>query len=333
MSELRQDRTTGDWVIVAPERGRRPQAGKPNVRRKLRPRFDPDCPFCPGNEARLPGVIAETAADGAPGWRVRIVPNKYPAVRLDAPAPAGGDRQYVQPGKGTHQVIIESPWHDAELATMSADEATAVVGAYRERSRLLLAQDGVQAVILFCNRGRDAGASLLHPHAQIVALAVVPPKVAAMDDWARRYTQEHGRCALCDALDAEHKDGARIVDENDGFVVLVPFAAQHPCELWIVPKDHQASFAALADGALGDFAALLARALRRLKTALADPPYNLVIDSAPRDQIAAPHWHWRLRLVPDLVTWGGFELGSGLPINPSSPEEDARLLRAADSGP
>jgi UDPglucose--hexose-1-phosphate uridylyltransferase len=332
MSELRQDRTTGAWVIVAPQRGARPHARLPGERAQQRPRFDPACPFCPGNEAQLPGIVAETPAQDPPGWRLRVVPNKFPAVQLQPPPVAGGEHQ-ARPGHGVHEVIIESPWHDAKPATMSASELTAVVSAYRARSRALREQDGIEAVILFRNYGQRAGASLMHPHTQIIALDFVPPKLAALGDWAERYHREHGACAMCEEIAIERKNGTRVVDENDAFVALVPFAAEHPFELWLVPKQHQASFTALADDALGGFAALLGRALRRLRAALDDPPYNFVVDSAPKGEGATPHLHWRLRLVPDVATWGGFELGAGLPINPSSPEDDARLLRAAPPGP
>jgi UDPglucose--hexose-1-phosphate uridylyltransferase len=330
MSELRQDRTTGGWVIVAPQRGRRPQIHMPGEIAPKRVRFDPACPFCPGNEAQLPGIVAEAAAHGVPGWRLRVVPNKFPAVLSKPPPVAGADHQ-ARTARGVHEVIIESPWHDAELAAMSADELNAVVGVYRGRSRILLEQDGIAAAILFRNHGRQAGASLAHPHAQIIALDIVPPKIAAAVEWGKRYHSEHGRCAQCEELAVESKSGERIVDENDAFVALAPYAAEHPFELWLAPKRHQASFTELADAALGDFAALLGRTLRRLRAALNDPPYNFVVDSAPKGELAAPYWHWRLRIVPDIATWGGFELGAGLPINQSRPEDDARLLRAAQA--
>jgi UDPglucose--hexose-1-phosphate uridylyltransferase len=334
MSELRQDRTTGAWVIVAPQRGRRPQMRAPGVRSEPRPRFDAKCPFCPGHEAQLPGIIAETPARDAPGWIVRVVPNKFPAVQAEpaAQAPACGGHQ-ARSGHGAHEVIIENPWHDAEPATLSAVELNAAVEAYRARSRALLDQDGIAAVILFRNYGSRAGASLAHPHAQIIALDFVPPKLAAIDDWARRYTAEHGRCAMCAELEVERESGTRIVDENDKFVALVPFAAECPFELWIVPKQHEASFGALADKALPAFSDLLGRSLRLLQAALDDPPYNFIVDTAPKAERAASHWHWKLRIVPDVAIWGGFELGAGLPINPSSPEDDARLLRAPPPGP
>jgi UDPglucose--hexose-1-phosphate uridylyltransferase len=334
MSELRQDRTTGGWVIIAPKRGGRPQMHEAGARARQRPRFDPACPFCPGNEAQLPGIVAELPARGVPGWRARVVPNKFPAVQLEqtpAALACGGHR--ARPGRGRHEVIIESPWHDAELATMDAEQLNAAVGVYRDRSRALLGEDDIAAAVLFGNCGISAGASLAHPHAQIIALDFVPPKIAAMNDWAKRYYAEHGRCALCDELADECKSGQRLVEENDAFAVLVPFAAEHPFEMWVVPKRHQPAFDALTDDALPLFAALFGRSLRRLRATLGEPAYNFVVDTAPKSASTAPHWHWRLRIVPDIATWGGFELGAGLPINPSSPEDDARLLRAAAAGP
>jgi UDPglucose--hexose-1-phosphate uridylyltransferase len=328
MSEFRQDRTSGHWVIVAPQRSRRPQMHRPKEEARKRPRFDPTCPFCPGNEAELPGIITETAADDAPGWRVRIVPNKFPAVLADPPPIVFTDHR-ARPGDGAHEVIIESPWHDADPGTMPVSDLAALVGVYRERSRVLLGRDDIEAAVLFRNYGRPAGASLAHAHAQIIALPMVPARVAGIGEWAKRYHREHGRCPMCEELAIERKTAERIIDENETFTALVPFAAEHPCEVWVVPKRHQASFTALSDEDLPAVAGMLGRTLARLRIALDDPPYNFVVDSAPKGDLAAPYWHWRLRIVPDIATWGGFELGSGLPINPSRPEDDARLLRAA----
>jgi UDPglucose--hexose-1-phosphate uridylyltransferase len=328
MSELRQDRTTGGWVIIAPQRSRRPQTGKSGEHAPKLPRFDPSCPFCPGHENQLPGIITEISSRDALGWSVRVVPNKFPAVQVKPTGDAifhSGHRS--QPGFGVHEVIIESPSHDTEPANLAVDELNLILKIYRERSRVLLARDDIAAIILFRNYGPQSGASLAHPHAQIIALGIVPPKLTALSDWTRRYHQENASCAMCNELAIERKDGTRIVDENDSFVALVPFAAEHPSELWIVPKEHQPSFTVIGDNALGEFAAIVGRSLRRLKFTLDDPPYNFVFDSAPKAECAAPYWHWKLRIVPDVAIWGGFELGGGLPINPSSPEDDARVLR------
>jgi len=329
MSELRQDRATGALVIIAPQRRLRPADSATQRRRSdSLPRFDPTCPFCPGHEAELPGIIAEAAADGAPGWSVRVVPNKFPALLpADSPAPAP-PRHHARAGHGTHEVVIESPRHNADLAAMTTAERQAVVAMYRGRCTALLAEPAIKTVVLFRNRGPASGATLAHPHAQIIALGLVPPRMAAINETTLNYCRKEGRCAICDELEIELALRERIVEENAQFVALVPYAAEHPFELWIVPKRHHASFTAAGDAELQDFSELLGRSLQRIEAALQRPSYNFVIDTAPKSGISAPHLHWRLRIVPETVTWGGFELGTGLPINPSVPEEDAAVLRA-----
>jgi UDPglucose--hexose-1-phosphate uridylyltransferase len=331
MSELRQDRTSGRWAIIAPQRGQRPRmrAGGPHVAPP--PSFDPRCPFCPGHEAELPGILAETPGDDASGWRVRVVPNRFPALQQHPRAPAETGH-VARPGYGFHEVIIESPRHDADLVTMSAEQRLAAIAAYRDRSRALLEQPGVETAVVFRNHGARAGASLAHPHAQIIALGEVPPLLAAMSAWGRDYLRDHGLCPTCEELEIERRDGTRLVEQNDTFVTLVPFAAEHPFETWIVSRRHQASFTALETGELAAFGGMLARSLRRLNGVLDHPSFKFVIDSAPKRDLATPHFHWRLRLVPEVATWGGFELGTGLIINPSSPEQDASALRAALTG-
>lgn len=328
MSELRQDRISGGWVLIAPHRGQRPQAAAPARPSGPLPSFDPECPFCPGHETELPGIIDETSAPGKPGWNVRVVPNKFAAVAAPAETPHMAEH-VAHAGYGFHEVIIESPRHDAELDTLPAEERHAVIRAYRDRVRILFAEHGVESVILFRNHGPSAGASLLHPHAQAIALDMVPPRLAALSAWGKRYHAEHGICATCEELQIETRHRARVVEETERFIALVPFAAQHPYEIWIVPLEHHASFVDLEGAALVEFGALLARCLRRLKMVLSDPPFNFVVDSAPKHEFGAAHFHWRMRLVPDVAIWGGFELGGDMPINPSSPEDDAAALRMA----
>jgi UDPglucose--hexose-1-phosphate uridylyltransferase len=329
MSELRQDRTTGRFVIIAPKRRGRPTDVA--VRRHEPESFaayDPSCPFCPGHEAELPGILAETAASGSPNWSVRAVPNKFPAVTPANPAAKPAPKHDFGTVGGSHEVVIESPRHNADLATMTEDELQTVVAMYRRRCAARLAEPGIETVVLFRNRGADSGTSLMHPHAQIIALDLVPPRLAAMNEAGLDYFRRHSRCVACDEIESELRQRQRIVEENTHFAALVPYAAEHPFELLIVPKQHRASFASTDDGALHDFAGLLGRSLRRIDAALSRPSYNFVIDSAPKPMVSAPHFHWRLRIVPKMVTWGGFELGSGLPINPSLPENNAAALRA-----
>lgn len=331
MSELRQDPTTGSYVIVAPERGRRTGAPSTPPRAAARvPSFDERCPFCPGHEAELPGIIAETPAAEPPGWSVRVVPNKFPALSPEvggqSPAHAG---HATLPGHGFHEVIIDSPHHDADLATMPAAQICAAVETYHQRFSELSRRPDIEAVLLFRNHGARSGASLVHPHAQVIALPLVPPRLQALAAWGERQGAQAGHCPTCTELAGETRSGQRLVEESRHFLALVPVAAEVPCEQWLVPKRHHASFAETSAEERADLAALLANALRRLRTAYGDPPYSLAVESPGSARREAAFLHWRLRIVPDLVNWGGFERGSGMPINPSAPEADAALLRAS----
>jgi UDPglucose--hexose-1-phosphate uridylyltransferase len=343
VSEYRQDPVTGAWVIVAPERGRRPrqhlEAAAPTA---IVPAFAPDCPFCPGNEHLLSGVVdVEPPGTGA-AWRVRVIPNRYPAVRSDvgsdqpAPdaaastSPAGGA---VRPGWGHHEVIVESPRHDADLQTLSDPEMTAVLAVYRRRFVRLAAEPGMESVLVFKNHGPRAGASLQHPHAQVIATALMPPRLARAETWARERHRESDRCVTCAGLQAVLDAGERLVEATAEFVVLVPFAGVGSFETWIVPRRHQPSFAAVSDQALGDLGSCLRRLLARLRRVLGDVAYNFAIESAHPSKAGSPALHWRLRVMPGLTTEGGFELSAGLPIKSTRPEDEARRLADAAVAP
>jgi len=329
MSELRQDRTTGAWTIIAPERRLRPHpcAGRP-VREHV-PRVEPTCPFCPGNESQLPGIIAEARRDEPPGWSVRVVPNKFPALTPDVASVALPPSLHMMiSGYGAHEVVIEHPRHDADLTKMADGEITAVVECYHRRFTELAGRSGIETVVLFRNHGQSGGASMRHPHAQLIALGLATPKLRLMAEWASRHYRETGQCPTCEEIELETTVGERIVDETRHFLALVPFAAERPREVWLVPKRHQGSFAEIAKDELNDLGIQLRQSLQRLEATHDDPSYNFVIESAGKSGLGAPHVHWRLRIIPELVTAGGFEIGTGMAINPSSPEQDAETLRA-----
>jgi UDPglucose--hexose-1-phosphate uridylyltransferase len=329
MSELRRDPTTGRWVIIAPERNKRPGGERPAPKRiPGAASFDPACPFCPGDEAMLPAIIAETASIERPGWRIRVVANKFPAVSQNAARREHGAFFEVEPARGHHEVVIESPRHDDDLTTISQDDVRNVLAVYRSRYDALMADAAVRSVIVFRNRGTTAGASLQHPHSQIVALERVPPLVRARQTAMENYYRERGRCVLCDVIANEKINGSRIVNENDAFVTLAPFAAAAPCEMWLLPKRHQADFSEIQEAEIDLFAVALQDALVRLEAALGGPPYNYLFDTAAKGGLGSPCLHWRLRIVPQSIISAGFELASGLPINSHSPEHDAAVLRS-----
>jgi UDPglucose--hexose-1-phosphate uridylyltransferase len=256
------------------------------------------------------------------------VANKFPIVSSQSPRDHGPFFQAADV-RGHQEVIVESPRHDAALETMSEEEVLAVLLSYLARHKALMAEDAIQAVSIFRNRGSVAGASLQHPHSQIVALETCPPLIRKRQAVMASYYLEEKRCVVCDLIARELRDGSRAVSENSAFVTVVPFAASAPYEMWILPRAHYASFGETDEGTATLLAAALRSALAPLVEALGGPPYNLVIDTATKDALGAPHVHWLLRIVPQLTVPGGFELSSGLSINPHLPEEDAAFLRKA----
>jgi UDPglucose--hexose-1-phosphate uridylyltransferase len=325
--EIRFDPVMDQWVIMAPQRGRRPKDHTaPENGRKAPPPHDPDCPFCPGNEDRLDGVVAETP--GPDGWATRVVANKYPALSPDAPRGRFHEGLYVKTGGyGRHEVVIESPRHDRQPGTMTAAEIEPLVETYHRRYNDLVRMNDKTRVLIFRNHGRRAGTSLVHPHSQIVATEMRPRRVQRHERAARRYYDEKGRCLLCDILEFECRHGRRLLWENEALAAFVPYAADVPYETWIVPRRHQADFGRIDNRVKNALAAALQRTLGGLVRRLDDPDYNYMIHTAGRWQSEAPHLHWYLRIAPRTTTRAGFEIGSGISINPSLPEDDAARLR------
>jgi UDPglucose--hexose-1-phosphate uridylyltransferase len=328
MPELRKDPVTGRWVIVAPERAQRPSdfAPEPRPRRRaLR------CPFCPGNEAETPAELLAGRPGGAPpdspGWTYRVVPNRYPALRLEGDLDRTGEVvDHRMRGIGAHEVLIETPEHDASLATMPADAVADVLLAARDRMLALRKNERIEYVLFFKNQGQAAGATVEHPHSQLIATPMVPPLVEAELAGGARHHASHGRCAWCDIL--RHDRGSpRLIVEADGLAVLAPYAARFAFETVILPSRHRSSF---EDCGLEDLEALartLGDLLRRLDRALDAPDYNLILHTAPARAPRLPHYHWHIEVIPKLTKVAGFEWGTGVFINATTPEDGAARLR------
>lgn len=330
MSELRQDALSGDWVIVAPERGARPRQLKEHGHDAAMPAHDPDCPFCPGSEAKLTEILEEAPSDAPPGWFTRTFPNRFPALAPDAPTDSRTEGVHkARAGLGLHRVIVESPNHDADLPFMEDEAMAAVVGAWRRCHGEMIAAPGIAAVFLFRNRGLKAGASLRHPHSQAIAMHILPPRLAAREARARTLHGKTGRCTLCEIMEFELGEGSRVFLEGEHFVCMVPFAATCPFEFLIVPRRHAACFSGITDEEAAKLGPTLREALRRLHDAAGDPPYNLALETASRGNASSPCQHWHMRIAPDITTPNGFDLAAGLPVNPHLPEEDAKTLRGA----
>ena len=329
MSELRRNPLTHEWVVIASARSDRPREYASRSPRPRRPQTQSECPFCPGNEERTPPTVLALPGSSGTGWAVRVVENAYPA--LTTPATGGPPRESVllvaMPGTGAHEVIVECPEHDCEIADREREEVWLMLEAYRARYRALIDAPGIAYVSVFKNQGKTAGASLEHPHSQIVALPVVPAAVRRRSKIAAAYRERTGRCLLCDVMAEEAKDGRRTVRDEAGLVTFVPHAPEFPGEMWVVPKIHAPSFAALPDGDLDGLAEALLDAAVRLRDRLGDPDFNYAVHSPASDEQGAPHQHWYVQISPRTATLAGVELATGLRINPESPEETALRLK------
>ncbi len=328
MSTLRQDPTTRQWAILATRRRERPHEPVVVPRPEL-PERDPSCPFCPGNEDQTPPEILREPP--GPIWQVRVVPNMFAALSGDGSAERSGDRMFREmPGIGSHEVVIETPRHDGRMDELSSEEVARVIRIWRERYGSLVARPDVRAVVVFKNFGALAGTSLTHPHSQIVATPVFPPRLLRRLQVASHYYDENGACVYDDVIAAEREAKIRLVEEVGGFVAFEPWAAQTPFETWIAPTFHQGSFGDLADEHVDALAAILVRTLAAVRRACGDPDYNLVLYSAPRNGWDSDRvFHWHLKLIPRLSTMAGFEYGSAMSINTVAPEHAATAMRDA----
>jgi UDPglucose--hexose-1-phosphate uridylyltransferase len=324
---LRQDPTTRQWSILAPRRSERPHEPVVVPRPSL-PEHDPTCPFCPGNEEQTPPEIFRVP--DVSGWRVRVVPNMYGALVGEGEAHRSGSPMFREmPGLGSHEVVIESPLHDARLDEMTQEDVAEIVDVWRTRYRALIARPEVRAVVVFKNFGALAGTSLAHPHSQVVATPVFLPRLLRRLDVATRYFDENGVCVYDDVLAAEREVRLRIVDECGGFIAFEPFASGSPYETWVLPTFHQGSFGDLADEEVADLACVLIRTLTAIRRACGDPDFNLVVYSAPTNGHTDQVFHWHIKIVPRIATPAGFEIGSAMSINTVMPEDAAEHLRSA----
>lgn len=327
MSVLRQDPTTRQWVIMAPRRAVRPQDAE-EVARRIPPVHDERCPFCPGNEDQTPPELLRDPA--GPDWRVRVVHNLYPALGGEGRPPRTGPALFREmPGVGSHEVVVEGPRHDARMDEMTTGEVCEVVRAWRTRYRALLERPELRAAVVFKNFGRGAGASLTHPHSQIVGSPIFLPRLLRRLDAATRYYDENGSCVYDDVVAAERGAGHRMVDERGAFAAFAPFASQSPFETWIVPTTHGSSLGNLSDDDVPALADTLICVLGAIRRTCGDPDYNFVVYSTESEGRPSAVFCWHIKIIPKLSTPAGFELSSAMSINTVSPEDAARELREA----
>jgi UDPglucose--hexose-1-phosphate uridylyltransferase len=330
MSELRKDPVVGRWVIISGERRLRPSDFGPEP---VRPRLE-TCVFCAGHEDKTPPEILAGRPAGSPadtpGWSYRVVPNKWPALRIEGELDATGEGLYDRmQGIGAHEVVVEAPDHRASLATMPLDAVAGVLLAYRERVLDLKNDPRFEYVLVFKNHGEAAGASLEHPHSQLIATPIIPIMVIEELAGSAEHYSRRERCVWCDILRQERGSRRRLIADRDGFVVVAPFAPRFPYETWILPDRHRSAFEESSADDLRGLAGVLQDFLRRMNHVLNDPPFNFMLHTAPLREPGLDHFHWHLEVIPKLTRVAGFEWGSGFFINPVPPEEAATALREA----
>jgi UDPglucose--hexose-1-phosphate uridylyltransferase len=328
MPELRKDPVVGRWVIISTERGQRPSDFRTEPVRAV----GGNCVFCPGNESKTPreilaGRAPDLAADG-PGWSFRVVPNKFPALRIEGEVEPAGDGLYDRMnGVGAHEVVIESPDHAATLATLPVDAVADVLLAYRERVLDLKKDPRFEYILVFKNHGAAAGASLEHPHSQLIATPIIPIMVSEELNGSSQYYDMKERCVWCDMVRQERRGRRRVILEANGFLAMAPFAPRFPFETWILPTRHRSAFEETGVEELRGLAEVLGEFLRRMDRVLQHPPFNFMLHTAPLREGPLEHFHWHLEIIPKLTNVAGFEWGSGFFINPVLPEDAAAALR------
>jgi UDPglucose--hexose-1-phosphate uridylyltransferase len=329
MSEIRQDPTTKEWIIIASARSKRPHDFVHQKSRQELPAFSPSCPFCPGNEAMTPPESFALRDKGDKRWRIRVFDNHFPAL-----TPKGSTERREEAGFfldmdgiGVHEVIVETPKHNASLALANDNQVVDILLTYQKRYIALTEMPFLKLIIIFKNHGPSAGTSLEHPHSQLVATPVVPRHTRIRHEIAAQYYDDTGRSLYSDMVNHELEVGKRVVMDTDKFAVFHPFASHSPFETWITPRTYQASFCNVSPEDLSSLAHVLRKTLLKLYRGLNDPDYNFIIDTAPMGDENKDYYLWHIRIIPRLTEVAGFEIGTGIYINTALPEETAQFMR------
>lgn len=330
MPELRKDPVLGRWIIISIERRKRP-TDFPVKADKGAGGF---CPLCPGNETFTPQEVLAFRPEGSkandPQWHLRVVPNKFPALRIEGDLAKEGVGLYDRMnGIGAHEVIIEATNHDENFADFTPEQIVLVLKAYKERILDLEKDKRFKYVMIFKNHGKAAGASLEHSHSQLIALPILPRMIVSELAGAKSYFKYKERCIFCDIIRQEMQQAVRVVCQNHKFITLTPFAPRTPFEMWILPKQHVSGFARIDDESILALAEIFSDTLRRLCTCIKNVPYNFVLHTEPLHLDGLDYYHYHFEIVPKLTSIAGFEWGSGFYINPLPPEEAADFLRKA----
>ncbi|NOY40894.1 MAG: galactose-1-phosphate uridylyltransferase [Planctomycetes bacterium] len=331
MEEIRTDPISGRKVLIAEGRSERPSDyGVSGASHVQKTEADDNCPFCAGAEHRTPSPIREVL-DEAGRWQVRVIPNKYPAVDAHSTISELGELRtpFSPPDQayGSHEVVVESPRHLRDVTEISVEHLAIVLQVYRDRLQHWSTDQRMRYVQVFKNFGFAGGASIEHIHSQIVAIPFVPESVESELQGASRYHQRHQRCIFCDLLTQELEQRSRLVLESGRFAAFCAYAGRQPCETWVMPTAHQSDYRMLNDEDTYSLAKMLRQVLQKLHILISQLSYNLILHTLPFSNSGPDHYHWHFEIVPRTTHLAGFEWGTGLFINPLSPERAAKMLR------
>lgn len=335
MIEIRKDPPKDEWAIIAPVRGDRPFDFTTDEEEDRAVREN--CPFCPGNEDKTPPevyAVREGSDNDGPNWKVRVFPNKFPALdRKGTTSMIEGDIFQSMGGFGFHEVIAETPEHSVNLEDLGKERIELIIDTYLERRRELAGKPEINYVSIFRNKGKRAGASLAHPHSQILATTFVPRIPETEYRQTESFNRETGGCFYCKLVEAEQKEKERVILENDEFIAISPFWARFPFETHLIPKKHESDFSRVREDEINGLAEALKQTLTALRDELGNFPYNYSIHTTPVGELGQyshlkESYHWHLEIFPRLTTPAGFEWGSGNFINIVSPENAAERLRS-----
>ena len=336
MPELRKDPIVNRWVIIATDRAKRPTdfTTPDNGQQSAK-----GCPFCPGNESKTPpeiyAVRTNSTRPDTEGWTVRVVPNKYPALRIEGDMEKFGIGIYDRMnGIGAHEVIVETADHFEQIEKQNVNALYNVFNTYKLRLADLKQDERFRYILLFKNEGTTAGATLAHPHSQLIATPVTPKRIREELVGAQTYFEYKDRCIFCDIVREELRQQDRIVYENNGFLSFCPFASRFPFEIWTMPKRHHPDFDSMERDEIFAFADAMKVTLAKLSKALTGPHYNYMLHTGPVRWRRRGYWttlehdfHWHVEIIPRLTNTAGFEWGTGFYINPTIPEEAAKFLQ------
>jgi UDPglucose--hexose-1-phosphate uridylyltransferase len=328
MSELRRDPVSDRWVVITAERANRPGAFL-NEAPEPPPEFDP---FAEGNEDKTPREIAAVREPNTPpnkpGWRIRVVPNKFPALRVEGQIDKHGVGVYDRmQGIGAHEIIIETPQCVRSFTGLPDRHVVEILGMYRDRLNDLAGDQRFLYGMLFKNVGAAAGATLYHTHSQLIAMPILPRALRVKMDRMKQYVQYRERCLLCDLVSQELDQQVRVVMDSGSFVAFSPYASRFPFEIWVFPKVHQSHFEALHPSLSEELAFLLKRVLLKIEKGLGTPAYSYMLFTSPFRTAHSDEFHWHIEITPRLTRVAGFEWGMGFYINPVPPEDAAAFLR------